>query len=128
MKTTIISAIAGITMLAAPVAADGVNTPIMEAPVDAPYASPVGFNGFIEYNVEADTFDGGLGVTYDVSNSFTVFSDAHFATVGVSEVQFEAMDLGAEYHLSPAVDAYARVRLDDSLSYAETTVGMSFDF
>ena len=126
MKTTIISTIAGITMLASPVAADGVNEAAPDYAITA--ADRMGYNGFLEYNVEADTFDGGLGVTYDVSNSFTVFSDANFATIGGSEVQFETMDFGAEYHLSHAIDAYALVRLDDSLNYAETTVGMSFDF
>ena len=128
MKTTIISTIAGIAMFAAPVAADGIDTPIAEAPVYAPAMAHVGFNGFIEYNVEADTFDGGLGVTYNISDDFTVFSDANFATIGSTEVQFETMDFGVEYHVSHAVDAYALVRLDDSLEYAETTVGMAFNF
>ena len=126
MKTTIISTIAGITMLASPVAADGVNEAAPDYAITA--ADRMGFNGFIEYNVEADTFDGGLGVTYDISNDFTVFSDANFATIGSTEVQFETMDFGVEYHVNYAVDAYALVRLDDSLEYAETTVGMAFNF
>mgnify|MGYP001074570455 CR=1 FL=1 len=118
MKNVLLAAVAGITIM-------GTVAIATQASAEG---HGVGYNGFLEYNVEADTFDGALGTYMGVAPKIDIFATVNFATIDGSEIQLDDVDLGGVYALNTNYDMYARVGFDDSLSYKETTVGLAFAY
>lgn len=90
-------------------------------------ADGFGVNGYGEYAFEAESFELGLGATYDI-DAFSFSTEAVFTKFNDLDLEFQELTVGASYELSAEVDVYTEVLFDDDMEYAETTVGVEFNF
>jgi hypothetical protein len=83
--------------------------------------------GYTEYSVEAETYEVGLGTEFIVGDMLLI--SPKMVSFGTSEdFTFDHAEVKASYGVNGNVDVYAKVTTDADFNYAETTVGVSFQF
>ena len=83
--------------------------------------------GYSEYAVEAETFEVGAGAEFIVADRLIV--TPMVVGFGASDdFDFDRLEVKALYGVNDNVDLYGTIETDDELNYAETTVGVAFQF
>ena len=85
------------------------------------------FVGYSEYSIEAKTFELGAGAEVYVSDGFYVTP----MIVGLGEADaftFDHAEVKATYMLNENINLYGKVTSTSDWGYADTTVGVSFQF
>jgi len=93
----------------------------------AAYADGFGVNGYGEYAFEAEGFEFGVGVTYEV-DAFTLYADTVFTKPNDVEFDLDEVSLGVNYALNETVGLYTEVVFDGEFDYTEAYIGMNFEF
>ena len=124
MKTVIIAAIAGITLM---------GTVGIATSAKADHALTPTFNNFevlggLEYAVDAEAFDGYVGGKYYAPEGVTLFSTVNFSKPSGVDATVDDMDFGVAYSIMPSTDLYVKVNVDSDFNRNDTIVGASFVF
>lgn len=83
--------------------------------------------GYGEYSVEAQTFETGIGAEFIVADSVLI-TPMIVGSGDVDAFDFDHAEVKASYGLNENIDLYGKVKSDADFNYAETTVGVAFQF
>jgi len=93
----------------------------------AAYADGFGVNGYGEYAFEAEGFEFGVGVTYEV-DVFTLYADTVFTKPNDVEFDLDEVIFGVDYAIDENIGLYTEVEFDNDFDYQEAVIGLSFEF
>ena len=93
----------------------------------AAYADGLGFNGYGEYAMEAESFEFGAGATYGV-DSFEFYVETVFVKPNGAELDFTEATFGVAYAINDNANVYAEVTTDSDFDYDEAVIGLAFQF
>ena len=80
-----------------------------------------------EYQVEADTFEFGLGGGVGLG-PVILSAEATLLAPQADSLDLDEVSIGATYVISGTTSVYGVVDLDKNLEYTESTVGVAFNF
>lgn len=93
----------------------------------AAYADGLGFGGYGEYAIEAETFEFGLNTSYEI-DALTLSAEAVFTKPSGVDLDFTEVTVGASLAVQENVSVYTEVLFDSELDYDEASIGVSFSF
>lgn len=93
----------------------------------AVYAEAPSVLGYAEYAVEAEQFEFGLGTQLIIAEGVTV-TPMVIGTDASGAFELESAEVSIRYGLSNGAYLYTVLETDADFGYAETTVGVSFNF
>ena len=83
--------------------------------------------GYSEYAVEAQSFEAGVGTELLIGNKLLVTPMVSGSGSG-EDFAFDHAEVKAKSGLNENVDLYGKITTDSDLNYAETTIGVAFQF
>mgnify|MGYP000175578369 CR=1 FL=1 len=83
--------------------------------------------GYSEYAVEAESFETGVGAEFIVADSVLI-TPMIIGSGDVNNFAFDHAELKAKYGVNENIDLYGKIASDADFNYAETTVGVAFQF
>ena len=84
------------------------------------------FYGFMEYGVETDEADAGLGMNYFLTDDFTLYGEINFIKEDGNDVDFDTFNFGVDYAITYNVSTYAEIEFDADFDYQDVVVGVAF--
>ena len=84
------------------------------------------FYGFMEYGVESEEADAGLGMNYFLTDEATLYGEINFIKEDGSDVDFDTFNFGIDYAITYNVSTYAEIEFDSDFDYQDVVVGVTF--
>ena len=88
-------------------------------------------DGEVEYSLENEKFTSELGYTTALPQGLVLRPWADFSydrNVASDTINFDGVNLGISYAVSPALSLYSNISADHDFEYEDTSVGVRFAF